>query len=163
RRPHRPRAGGVRGPRICGDGDVAAHPRRPVVSRSQLLRDGELPELPGDDTGCHILHADMDAFFASVELRTRPELVGKPVIVGGPGAGRRLGSPRQIAELISARVADEQNVPCSVGVATTKFVAKLASSRAKPDGLLVVPRDAVVQFLHPLPIGALWGVGEKTE
>jgi DNA polymerase-4 len=48
-------------------------------------------------------------------------------------------------------------------VATTKFVAKLASSRAKPDGLLVVPAQAVVQFLHPLPIGALWGVGERTE
>jgi DNA polymerase-4 len=79
------------------------------------------------------------------------------------GAGRRLGSPRQIAELLRARVADEQGLPCSVGVATTKFVAKLASSRAKPDGLLVVPRDAVVQFLHPLPIGALWGVGERTE
>jgi DNA polymerase-4 len=79
------------------------------------------------------------------------------------GAGRRLGSPRQIAELIRARVADEQGLPCSVGVATTKFIAKLASSRAKPDGLLVVPRESVVAFLHPLPIGALWGVGEKTE
>jgi DNA polymerase-4 len=74
-----------------------------------------------------------------------------------------LGSPREIAELIRARVADEQSLPCSVGVATTKFVAKLASSRAKPDGLLVVPRESVVTFLHPLPIGALWGVGEKTE
>src|SRR5271167_1409496 len=180
----------------------------------------------------------MDAFFASVELRSRPELRGKPLVVGGlgsrsvvlaatyearrfgihsampmgrarrlcpsliviepgrgsyeeasrgvmevfrsitplveplsldeafldvAGAGRRLGSPRQIAELLRARIADEQGLPCSVGVASTKFVAKLASSRAKPDGLLVVPRDAVVQFLHPLPIGALWGVGERTE
>jgi DNA polymerase-4 len=79
------------------------------------------------------------------------------------GAKRRLGSPRQIAELIRARVADEQGLPCSVGVASTKFIAKLASSRAKPDGLLVVPHESVVAFLHPLPIGALWGVGEKTE
>jgi DNA polymerase-4 len=79
------------------------------------------------------------------------------------GARRRLGGPRQIAELIRARVADEQGVTCSVGVASTKFVAKLASARAKPDGLLVVPRDAVIAFLHPLPVGALWGVGERTE
>jgi DNA polymerase IV len=208
------------------------------VSRRQLQRDGPAPVLPGDDTGCHVLHADMDAFYASVELRTRPHLRGTPVVVGGrglravvlaatyearrfgvhsampmgralrlcpslhviepshgkyaeasrgvmaifrsitpiveplaldeafldvAGAGRRLGSPRRIAELIRARVAEEQNLPCSVGVASTKFVAKLASSRAKPDGLLVVPQQAVLEFLHPLPIGALWGVGERTE
>ena len=48
-------------------------------------------------------------------------------------------------------------------MATTKFVAKLASARCKPDGLLVVPADGVVDFLHPLPVGALWGVGERTE
>ncbi|MBV9292373.1 MAG: DNA polymerase IV [Frankiales bacterium] len=180
----------------------------------------------------------MDAFYASVELRSRPELRGTPVIVGGlggrsvvlsatyeareygvhsampmgrarrlcpqatvippshdsyaeasrgvmevfrsvtplveplaldeafldvAGAQRRLGTPRQIGELIRARVEDEQGITCSVGVASTKFVAKLASARAKPDGLLVVPRDDVVAFLHPLPVGALWGVGEKTE
>jgi DNA polymerase IV len=208
------------------------------VSRRQLQRGGTRPELPGDDTGCTVLHVDMDAFFASVELRTRPELRGLPMVVGGlspravvlaatyearkfgihsampmgqarrlcsalrvvepehskysaasravmeifrsitpvvepiasdeafldvSGAIRRLGSPGTIAELIRARVADEQRLPCSVGVATTKFIAKLASSRAKPDGMLVVPADSVVAFLHPLPIGALWGVGERTE
>jgi len=208
------------------------------VSRRQLERGRPAPTLPGDDEGCPILHADMDAFYASVELRTRPELIGTPVIIGGlggrsvvlsatyearsygvhsampmsrarrlcpqatviaptpglysetsrgvmevfrsitplveplsldeafldvTGAQRRLGSPRQIAELIRARIVDEQGVTCSVGVASTKFVAKLASSRAKPDGLLVVPRDAVIAFLHPLPVGALWGVGERTE
>jgi DNA polymerase-4 len=79
------------------------------------------------------------------------------------GAVRRLGSPTAIAELIRARVQDEQQITCSVGVAPTKFVAKLASTRAKPDGLLVVPADRVIDFLHPLPVGALWGVGEKTE
>jgi DNA polymerase-4 len=79
------------------------------------------------------------------------------------GAKRRLGSPRQVGGLIKARIADEQGITCTVGVASTKFVAKLASSRAKPDGLLVVPRDDVVAFLHPLPVGALWGVGERTE
>jgi DNA polymerase-4 len=79
------------------------------------------------------------------------------------GAVRRLGSPATVGELVRARVHDEQGITCSVGVATTKFVAKLASTRAKPDGLLVVPADQVVQFLHPLPVGALWGVGERTE
>lgn len=208
------------------------------MSRRQLQRDGRILDLPGDDTGCTVLHVDMDAFFASVELRDRPDLRGQPLVVGGrgaravvlaatyearaygvhsampmgrarrlcpslvvlepnrssyqdasrgvmelfrsitpvveplaldeafldvAGAGRRLGSPREIGELIRARVADEQGLPCSVGVAGTKFVAKLASASAKPDGLLVVPQGAVLQFLHPLPIGALWGVGERTE
>ncbi|MGB2839193.1 MAG: DNA polymerase IV [Actinomycetes bacterium] len=192
----------------------------------------------GDDTGCHILHVDMDAFYASVELLRHPDLVGTPVVVAGGGtrgvvlsatyearalgvhsamptsrarrlcpnatflpphhddyfrisagvmaifgsitpsfeplsldeafldvggALRRLGSPSQIGELIRTRVHDEQGITCSVGVASTKFVAKLASGRCKPDGLLVVPADRVIDFLHPLQIGALWGVGDKTE
>ena len=79
------------------------------------------------------------------------------------GAARRLGGPTQIGEWIRAIVQDEQGVTCSVGVASTKFVAKLASARCKPDGLLVVPAGDVVSFLHPLPVGALWGVGAKTE
>ena len=193
---------------------------------------------PGDDRGCHVLHVDMDAFYASVSLLTRPELRGTPVIVGGGGtrgvvlsatyearqsgvhsampmmrarrmcpqavviapdfdaysrasagvmevfrsitplvepisldeafldvrgAARRLGGPRQIGEWIRATVMDEQGITCSVGVASSKFVAKLASARCKPDGLLVVPATDVVSFLHPLPVGALWGVGEKTQ
>src|SRR5205085_1169940 len=79
------------------------------------------------------------------------------------GAIRRLGPPATIAQLIRDRVADEQDITCSVGVASTKFVAKLASTRCKPDGLLVVPWRDVVAFLHPLPVAALWGVGERTE
>ena len=208
------------------------------MSRSQVRRPTGRLGFGADDAGCTILHVDMDAFYASVSLRTRPELHGLPVIVGGggnrgvvlsatyearalgvhsampmsrarrvapqaviiepdhrayahvsrgvmslfgsitplvepisldeafldvSGSLRRLGSPTAIAELIRARVQDEQQITCSVGVATTKFVAKLASTRAKPDGLLVVPADQVIAFLHPLPVGALWGVGDKTE
>lgn len=191
----------------------------------------------GSDAGCPVLHVDMDAFYASVELRRRPELRGRPMAVGGTGsrgvilsatyearaqavrsampvmrarrlcpelvtlppdfatyqdvsfgvmevfrsvtplveplsldeafldvrgAARRLGSPRQVAAWIRATVQDEQDITCSVGVAGSKFVAKLASARCKPDGLLVVPPADVVTFLHPLPVEALWGVGEKT-
>ncbi len=208
------------------------------MSRSQQLhRPGPQSGPPADDTGCTVLHVDMDAFYASVSLLEHPELRGTPVIIGGgtrgvvlsatyearaygvhsampmtrarrlcpqativapdhlrysavsagvmeifrsitplveplsldeafldvAGAGRRLGRPSDVGQLIRDRVADEQGITCSVGVASTKFVAKLASTRCKPDGLLVVPPQHVVAFLHPLPVAALWGVGEKTE
>lgn len=210
------------------------------MSRQQLGRSAARPRAddPADDSGCHVLHVDMDAFYASVELLRHPELVGTPVVVAGggtrgvvlsatyearalgvhsampasrarrlcpqatflpphhddyarisanvmaifssvtpyveplsldeafldvSGARRRLGSASHIGEYIRTRVQDEQGITCSVGVASTKFVAKLASGRCKPDGLLVVPADRIVEFLHPLPIGALWGVGDKTE
>jgi DNA polymerase-4 len=208
------------------------------VSRSQITRPRAPTGLGDDDEGCHILHVDMDAFFASVEVARRPELRGTPMIVGGTGSrgvvvaatyearqygihsampmsralrlapdivvvppdhrhyaevsesvmemfaavtprveplsldeafldvsGARLthGPPRRIAEDIRARVFDEQGITCSVGVAPTKFIAKLASTQCKPDGLLVVPVDRIIAFLHPMPVGALWGVGERTE
>jgi DNA polymerase-4 len=79
------------------------------------------------------------------------------------GALRRLGRPAEIARRIRSEVAEGQGITCSVGVAPTKFVAKLASTRCKPDGLLVVPPDQVLTFLHALPVAALWGVGERTE
>ncbi|KIH98706.1 DNA polymerase IV [Streptomonospora alba] len=79
------------------------------------------------------------------------------------GARRRLGDPVRIAELIRHRVHEEQSLTCSVGAAPSKLVAKLASTRCKPDGLLVVPPEQVTAFLHPLPVGALSGVGDKTE
>jgi DNA polymerase-4 len=208
------------------------------MSRGRVTPSGPPGAAPGDDTGCTVLHVDMDAFYALVEVRRRPELRGLPVIVGGAGgrgvvtsatyearafgvhsampmtrarrlcpdavvvppdfeayaatsravmevfrsvtplvepisldeafldvtgAVRRLGPPTRIGELIRARILDEQRITCSVGVAPTKFVAKLASARCKPDGLLVVPADGVLAFLHPLPVAALWGVGERTE
>lgn len=208
------------------------------MSRGRVAPAGPPRGPAGDDTGCPVLHVDMDAFYASVELRSRPELRGTPVIVGGGGsrgvvlsatyearafgvasampmararrlcpqavvidpdhgayaevsagvmeifrsvtplveplsldeafldvrgAARRFGGPRLIGEWIRATVEDEQRITCSVGVASTKFVAKLASAHCKPDGLLVVPAEGVVAFLHPLPVAALWGVGEKTE
>ena len=190
-----------------------------------------------EEDGCSILHVDMDAFYASVELARRPDLRGRPVVVGGgersvvlaatyeardfgvhsampmvtarrmcpravvvppdmaayrtvstavmgllgdvttlvepisvdeafldvSGARRRLGPPTRIASLIRERVHAEHGITCSVGIAATKFVAKLASGHAKPDGVLLVPRAATVDFLHTLPVGALWGVGERTE
>jgi nucleotidyltransferase/DNA polymerase involved in DNA repair len=80
------------------------------------------------------------------------------------GALRRLGPqypPARIAAHIRAQVAQQQGLTCSVGVAPSKFVAKIASARCKPDGLLVVPQAGVLDFLHPLPVAALWGVGER--
>src|SRR3712207_2698958 len=79
------------------------------------------------------------------------------------GAGRRLGDAAEIGEYLRARVFDEQGITCSVGVAPTKFVAKLASTRSKPDGMLGVRTEEVIGFLPPLPVGALGGVGPKTE
>src|SRR5262249_18594705 len=78
------------------------------------------------------------------------------------GAVRRLGPPAVIGALIRRQVRQQQDITCSVGVATTKFVAKLASVHCKPDGLLVVPAGEVLAFLHPLPVSALWGVGRKS-
>jgi DNA polymerase-4 len=208
------------------------------MSRRQFSLPQRTATGPPDDTGCTVLHVDLDAFFASASLLSRPELVGTPVIIGGrgsrgvvlsatyearrfgvtsampmgrarrlcpratvlppehglyarlsdavmevfrsvtpvveplsldeafldvAGAVRRLGSPAVIATLVRDTVADETGLTCSVGVAPTKFVAKLASGLAKPDGMVVVPPDEVVAFVQQLPVGALWGVGERTE
>lgn len=78
------------------------------------------------------------------------------------GAQRRLGPPRVVGELIRALVADEQGVPCSVGIAPTKLLAKMASNHAKPNGLFEVSPGEVTTFLHPLPVERIWGVGEAT-
>ena len=180
-----------------------------------------------------ILHADLDAFYASVEQRDDPALRGRPVIVGtwvvlaasyearaygvrgamGGARARRLcphaavvpprmsayeeasravfevfeqttplveglsvdeafldvrglerisGAPEEIAARLRREVREHVGLPITVGVATTKHLAKVASGVAKPDGLLVVPPDGELAFLHPLPIDRLWGVGPAT-
>src|SRR3954471_11388251 len=180
-----------------------------------------------------ILHADLDAFFASVEQRDAPHLRGRPVIVGGGvvlaasyeakaygvrtamggrqalrlcphaavvpprmsayseaskavfrvfedaspaveglsideafldvrGMERSVGSPLEIAVRLRKTVREQVGLPITVGIARTKFLAKVASAVAKPDGLLLVPPGGELDFLHPLPVEALWGVGPVT-
>lgn len=184
-----------------------------------------------------VLHVDMDAFYVSVELLERPELVGHQVIVGHPGPRsvvlsasyecrrlgvrsampmgaamrlaptaaviepsmasyreysgrimaifhevtplveqvsvdeafldvtgglRRLGGPLEIGRMIRRRIREDLGLPASVGIARNKYVAKVASTRAKPDGLLRIAPEDTVAYLHTLPVGALWGVGAKT-
>ena len=184
------------------------------------------------------MHADMDAFYAAVEQRERPELRGKPVIVGGSrdgrgvvtaasyearafgvhsampsrqaarlcphaefvsgrmdlyaevssrvmdlfrtytplveplsldeafldvaGCERRYGTPAEIADHLRAAVREREDLPISVGVATSKSVAKIASQVAKPDGCRVIPPGAESSFLDPLPVRMVWGIGPKT-
>ncbi|GAA2891429.1 DNA polymerase IV [Microbacterium esteraromaticum] len=189
-----------------------------------------------DDSGTGILHVDMDAFYAAVEVLHDPSLRGLPLIIGGRdgrsvvssasyearrfgvrsampvgqalrlcptarvvppdftryqavsaqvmeifqsitplveplsideafldvrGVRRLWGSPGEIAALIRRRVRDEVGITCSVGVAATKHVAKMASTVSKPDGMLVVPATRTQEFLDPRPVGAMWGVGPK--
>jgi DNA polymerase-4 len=78
------------------------------------------------------------------------------------GAKRLLGDGREIARQIRAKVEASEGITCSVGIATTKFIAKLASGRCKPNGMLEIAEDRVLEFLHPLPVNAIWGVGPKT-
>src|SRR2546421_12053365 len=180
-----------------------------------------------------ILHADLDAFFASVEQRDDPRLRGRPVIVGmgvvlaasyearahgihsamGGRQARRLcphaiavsprmsayseaskavyrvfedatplveglsideafldvrgmqriaGTPVEIAVRLRRAARERVGLPLTVGIARTKFLAKVASAVAKPDGLLAVPPEEELDFLHPLPAERIWGVGPTT-
>jgi DNA polymerase IV len=198
---------------------------------------GDSPLGPGEADGLGILHADLDAFYASVEVLKDPALRGRPLLVGGTGGrgvvtsasyearafgcrnampmarARRLcpeavaippdfaayrrysaevmrifqsvtplveplaldeafldvrgartlfGDAVATARLLRARVRTEVGLPLTVGVAGNKFLAKLASTRGKPDGLLVVPPGRALRFLHRLPVDALWGAGQAT-
>jgi DNA polymerase-4 len=102
------------------------------------------------------------AYFTSITPVVEP-LSADEAFLDVSGSRRRLGRPGEIAARIRDTVADEQGITCSVGVAPTKFLAKLASGLAKPDGLLIVPEDEAVDLLHQLPVGAIWGVGDRTE
>ncbi|WP_091232998.1 DNA polymerase IV [Microbacterium sp. 3J1] len=199
--------------------------------RGRIVSDADV-----DDTGTRILHVDMDAFYAAVEVLDDPSLRGLPIIIGAPegrsvvssasyearrygvraampvsqamrlcptarivpphfdryqavsrqvmaifesftplveplsvdeafldvqGVRRLWGSPSQVARLVRARVEAEVGITCSVGVAATKHVAKMASTIAKPDGMLVVAARETQSFLDPRPVRAMWGVGPK--
>lgn len=78
------------------------------------------------------------------------------------GARKLLGTGREIATAIRQRVEKEEGITCSVGIAPSKFIAKLASQHCKPNGLLEIKTDRILTFLHPLPASAIWGVGPKT-
>jgi DNA polymerase-4 len=78
------------------------------------------------------------------------------------GVQRLLGTPREIAMAIRAKVESQEGITCSVGIAPSKFIAKLASQHCKPNGMLEITSDRILTFLHPLPIQAMWGVGPKT-
>ncbi len=102
------------------------------------------------------------ALFREISPLVEPLSLDEAFIDVG-GSLRRLGmSPAGIGEWIRGQVYDTYRVNCSVGVARSKFLAKLASGLAKPDGLLVVPANGTLEFLHPLPLSALWGVGRRT-
>ncbi len=78
------------------------------------------------------------------------------------GAKKLFGEGRQIAQMIRKRVFEQEKITCSVGISNTKFIAKLASGRCKPNGMLEIAPDRVLTFLHPLPVNEIWGVGPKT-
>ena len=78
------------------------------------------------------------------------------------GSKKLLGSGREIAKAIRERVETQEGITCSVGIAPSKFIAKLASDRCKPNGMLEIAPDRILNFLHPLPVSAIWGVGPKT-
>jgi DNA polymerase-4 len=108
------------------------------------------------------ISAAVMATFADITPYVEP-LSSDEAFLDVAGAVRLMGPPATIAQRIRDTIADEQGITCSVGVASSKFVAKMASGLAKPDGLLVIPADEVVTFVQQLPVGALWGVGDKTE
>jgi DNA polymerase-4 len=117
--------------------------------------------LPPDRTAYQDASAAVMAILGDVTPLVEPLSLDE-AFLDVAGAVRLLGRPAQIAAHIRGRIAEELALTCSVGVAPTKFVAKLASARCKPDGLLVVPAADVLAFLHPLPVTVLWGVGERT-
>ncbi len=116
---------------------------------------------PDHDSYARVSEAVM-AIFAEVTPQLEPVSM-EEAFLDVSATGRQWGDPAAIGQWIRDTVADEQQITCSVGGAPTKAVAKMASRAAKPDGMRLVGRAEVVPFLHPMPVGALWGVGEATE
>ncbi len=107
------------------------------------------------------ISAQIMAYFATLTDRVE-QLSVDEAFLDLTGAQRRLGTPEQIGHMIRRDIREEFGLPVTVGIADRKFIAKIASTRAKPDGLLLVPPSRRVEFLHTLPVRALWGVGGKT-
>ena len=117
--------------------------------------------LPTDYEACREASQAVMAIFRSITPLVEPLSLDE-AFLDVTGAARTLGRPEQIAELLRARVKDEVSLTVSVGGGPSKFIAKLATNYCKPDGVLIVPPDGVDAFLQPLPVAALWGVGEAT-
>lgn len=116
---------------------------------------------PDYDSYTRVSEAIM-AIFAEVTPRVQPVSM-EEAFLDVSAAGRQWGGPEVIGQWIRDAVADEQQITCSIGGAPCKAVAKMASRAAKPDGMRLVSGPEVVPFLHPMPVGSLWGVGEATE
>lgn len=107
------------------------------------------------------LSADIMNYFDTLTHR-KEQLSVDEAFLDLSGARRRLGEPWQMGQLIRAQIREKVGLPATVGIADRKFIAKIASTRAKPDGLLVVPPARRLEFLHSLEAKQLWGVGAKT-
>lgn len=114
--------------------------------------------VPPDFDHYAAVSASVFALFGTITRKVEAASIDEAFLDIG-GSRRRLGPPRLIGEMVRAKVFDEQSITCSVGIAPSKMLAKMASTRAKPDGLLLIGAEEVVAFLHPLPVEQLIGVG----
>jgi DNA polymerase-4 len=130
------------------------------VGRAQRLAPTAI-FIPPDHTRYHEVSEHVMKIFRDVSPYVEPISLDE-AFIDVTGAKRLLGSGREIAMMIRAKVEKEQGITCSVGIAHNKFIAKLASQHCKPNGLLEIATDQILSFLHPLPANAIWGVGPKT-
>lgn len=130
------------------------------VSRAQRMAPSAIFIPPDHERYSQVSRKIMEIFF---EFSPHVEPLSlDEAFIDVTGSRKLFGSGRQIAELIRQRVFASEKITCSVGIATTKFIAKLASGRCKPNGILEIAHDRVLTFLHPLPVSEIWGVGPKT-
>jgi DNA polymerase IV len=130
------------------------------VGRAQRLAPTAI-FIPPDHTRYQQVSEHVMKIFRDVSPHVEPISLDE-AFIDVTGAKRLLGSGREIAMMIRAKVEKEQGITCSVGIAPNKFIAKLASQHCKPNGLLEIATDQILSFLHPLPASAIWGVGPKT-